>query len=96
MYAIRSYYVNGASEVKDLYFMFKGGSGYLFNLNWFQFTPSSMSKSFYVSPNGNDANDGLSTSRPWKSLAKAGSSSEIKPGDTVYLLVREKQSYAIH
>ena len=32
--------VNGVSGAHDLYLKFSGGSGYLFNLNWFTFTPS--------------------------------------------------------
>ncbi len=31
--------VSGANGVHDLYLIFKGGSGYLFNLNWWKFTP---------------------------------------------------------
>ncbi len=30
--------VNGASGMHDLYLVFTGGSGYLFNVNWFEFT----------------------------------------------------------
>lgn len=32
--------VTGASGVHDVYLVFKGGSGYLFNVNWFTFTDS--------------------------------------------------------
>lgn len=32
--------VNGASGVHNLYLKFTGGSGYLFNMNWFKFTVS--------------------------------------------------------
>ena len=39
-------------------------------------------KIYYLSPQGNDANDG-SPNRPWFSLAKAGPL--LKPGDRVYL-----------
>jgi arabinoxylan arabinofuranohydrolase len=31
--------VSGATGTRDLYFKFTGGGGYLFNLNWWQFTP---------------------------------------------------------
>ncbi|WP_246090637.1 glycoside hydrolase family 43 protein [Nonomuraea deserti] len=30
--------VNGATGTRDLYFRYTGGSGYLFNVNWWQFT----------------------------------------------------------
>jgi hypothetical protein len=33
--------VSGASGIHNLYLVFIGGSGYLFNLNWFQFVPVS-------------------------------------------------------
>jgi hypothetical protein len=33
--------VSGATGTRDLYLRFAGGSGYLLNLNWWQFTPSS-------------------------------------------------------
>lgn len=32
--------VSGATGTRDLYLRFAGGSGYLLNLNWWQFTPS--------------------------------------------------------
>jgi len=32
--------VSGAEGVHDLYFVFKGGSGYLFNIDWWKFTPA--------------------------------------------------------
>jgi hypothetical protein len=31
--------VSGATGTRDLYLRFAGGSGYLLNLNWWQFTP---------------------------------------------------------
>jgi hypothetical protein len=30
--------VSGATGTRDLYLKFTGGSGYLFNVNWWQFT----------------------------------------------------------
>ncbi|RCX14840.1 dockerin type I repeat protein [Anaerobacterium chartisolvens] len=36
--------ISGASGKHDLYLKFTGGSGYLFNLNWFQFTQSAFSR----------------------------------------------------
>jgi hypothetical protein len=30
--------VGGASGIRDVYLVFTGGSGYLFNVNWFRFT----------------------------------------------------------
>lgn len=33
----KSYSISGASGVHDLYLVFKGGTGYLYNLNWFKF-----------------------------------------------------------
>ena len=32
--------VNGATGVHDLYLRFTGGSGYLFNINWWKFNPA--------------------------------------------------------
>jgi hypothetical protein len=45
--------VNGATGTQDLYLVFAGGSGYLFNLNWWQFTSGT--------PNGGNllANPGM-------------------------------------
>lgn len=37
--------VSGASGVHDLYFVFTGGSGYLFNMNWWKFSESTDSVS---------------------------------------------------
>ena len=39
---------------------------------------------YYVSPTGNDANDGKSTSTPFQTLQKAANMTA--PGDTVYLM----------
>ncbi|RCX14816.1 alpha-galactosidase [Anaerobacterium chartisolvens] len=36
--------ISGASGKHDLYLKFTGGSGYLFNVNWFQFTQSAFSR----------------------------------------------------
>lgn len=36
--------VSGATGTRDLYLRFAGGSGYLLNLNWWQFTPGSGSE----------------------------------------------------
>ncbi len=33
--------INNASGVQDLYLVFKGGSGYLFNINWLEFSANS-------------------------------------------------------
>ncbi|MFA7158639.1 MAG: DUF1565 domain-containing protein [Kiritimatiellia bacterium] len=38
---------------------------------------------FYLSPEGNDENDGLSLRQPWRTLARAVKN--LKPGDTIYL-----------
>lgn len=38
---------------------------------------------FYLSPDGNDENDGLSLRAPWRTLARAVKN--LKPGDTLYL-----------
>ncbi|GAA3415021.1 hypothetical protein GCM10018952_37870 [Streptosporangium vulgare] len=35
--------ISGATGTRDLYLRFTGASGYLFNLNWWQFTPSGSS-----------------------------------------------------
>jgi hypothetical protein len=43
-----------------------------------------LSATYYVSCNGNDSNDGTSTSTPWATLAKA-SSQAYSPGDQVLL-----------
>ncbi|MFO7285348.1 MAG: right-handed parallel beta-helix repeat-containing protein [Gammaproteobacteria bacterium] len=39
---------------------------------------------YYVSPQGNDDNDGTSASAPWRTIAKANRS--VRPGDVVHLL----------
>ncbi len=39
---------------------------------------------FFVKPGGDDAADGLSVGKAWKTLAHA--TSQVRPGDTVYLL----------
>lgn len=39
---------------------------------------------FFLKPDGNDANDGLSVQKAWKTLARA--TSQLKSGDTLYLL----------
>ena len=46
-------------------------------------TTFSYSTNYYVSPNGNDANNGTSISTPWKTIEKVNAAS-IKPGDGVY------------
>lgn len=38
---------------------------------------------FYLAPNGNDQNDGLSTEKPWQTLVYA--MERLRPGDTLYL-----------
>src|ERR1700712_4185143 len=41
---------------------------------------------YYISTSGNDANNGTSTSTPWKTLTKLNSFfSSLKPGDNVLL-----------
>jgi len=42
----------------------------------------SPAKTYYVSPNGNDSNEGISVDSPWKSLAKLGEV-EFQPGDSI-------------
>lgn len=42
-YTTKTCSVSGASGTHNLYLKFTGGSGFLFNLNWFQFTASSVS-----------------------------------------------------
>ena len=44
---------------------------------------ASWSAEYYVSPSGDNANDGRSPSSPWRTIAKANST--VKPGDVVYL-----------
>jgi len=76
--------ISQASGVNDLYIVFKGGSGYLFNLNWLQFTPSQTSsgRTFYVSSNGNDNNQGTEAA-PFKTIQKAAST--VAAGDQVFI-----------
>jgi len=45
--------------------------------------PASVGKTYYVSPNGKDSNDGRSLITPWKTLAQAVKTAVA--GDTVYL-----------
>lgn len=42
------------------------------------------SKDYYVSANGNDANDGLSTSTPWKTIARVNQQTSFYPGDIIH------------
>ena len=44
--------VSGVSGVHDVYLVFTGGSGYLFNLNWFTFTPSTHTLTYSADSNG--------------------------------------------
>src|ERR1035438_7407924 len=46
---------------------------------------TSKATDYYVAANGSDANNGTSTSTPWKTLSKLNSFfSSLKPGDNVY------------
>ncbi len=45
-------------------------------------SPAAFCADYYVSPGGNDANDGSSPKAPWKSLAKVNRT-EFKPGDRI-------------
>jgi hypothetical protein len=47
-------------------------------------SPSCTGTCYFVSPNGNDANAGTSSSAPWRSIAKVNTlQSSLKPGDSV-------------
>lgn len=47
---------------------------------------NSKATNYYIAASGNDANNGTSTSTPWKTLSKLNSFfSSLKPGDNVYL-----------
>lgn len=49
------------------------------------FSQTAWSTVYYMSPTGNDANSGKSTSLPWKSIDRLHAAQSIlKPGDTVY------------
>jgi hypothetical protein len=49
--------VSGVSEKHDLYLKFTGGSGYLFNLNWFKFTSGSVTPTLTGDLNGDTSVD---------------------------------------
>ncbi len=44
--------------------------------------PAALAATYYVSPAGNDSNNGLSPSTPWQTVAKVNTSA-FQPGDTV-------------
>src|SRR5476649_2020916 len=46
--------------------------------------PSTTNRTFYLDPAGDDANDGLSAAKPWKSLSKI-EQARLQPGDQVLL-----------
>ncbi|HEY5405733.1 MAG TPA: hypothetical protein VIJ92_01540, partial [Ginsengibacter sp.] len=47
---------------------------------------NSKATNYYIAASGNDANNGTSTSTPWKTLSKLNSFfSSLKAGDNVYL-----------
>ncbi len=47
---------------------------------------NSKATNYYIAASGNDANNGTSTSTPWKTISKLNSFfSSLKPGDNVYL-----------
>ena len=48
------------------------------------FTPKAHAATYYISPNGNDSNDGFSASNPWKTFPHA--MGMLRAGDTLYLL----------
>ncbi|OGS34899.1 MAG: hypothetical protein A2293_05055 [Elusimicrobia bacterium RIFOXYB2_FULL_49_7] len=50
----------------------------------FNFTAACFAATYYVSPDGNDANDGLSSQAPWKTLSYA--SSHLPDGSTLVLM----------
>jgi len=52
-----------------------------FGFNWIQIAQH-QTFTYYVSPSGNDSNNGTSTSTPWRTLAKVNSF-PFGPGDTV-------------
>jgi hypothetical protein len=54
--------VSGATGVKDVYFVFTGGSGNLFNFNWWRFTGASGTYALSVTRTG--AGNGTVTSTP--------------------------------
>ncbi len=57
----------------------------MFVFSFMLFTMKAHAVTYYVSPAGNDANLGTSTSRPWKTLARVVKANSIlKPGDKVY------------
>ena len=49
----------------------------------FFFSTIASATDYYVSSSGNDANNGLSSSAPWKTIAKVNASSFV-PGDTIF------------
>lgn len=49
-----------------------------------KYIQSATSISYYVSPNGNDMNNGTSTSTPWKTIARVNQQASFYPGDVIY------------
>ena len=49
---------------------------------------SASATNYYVSANGNDANNGTSTSTPWQTINKLNSFKGFGVGDNVYFLWR--------
>jgi hypothetical protein len=56
--------------------------GLLCGLVWLAWTAAASAATYYISPNGNDADDG-SPSHPWQSLARA--QDDVHAGDTVLI-----------
>lgn len=95
----QSCFINGPTGTHDLFLVFTGPSGYLFNLNWFQFTHADYVKiqnvgtGLYVDGIGHTANgsnagqwsNGSSSNQRW-TLEKDGSNWRIKNvGTGLYL-----------
>ena len=55
----------------------------LFSIN-FSFPDNALGSVYYVSPFGQDNNDGLSTSKPWATFTRA--MAQLAAGDTLYLM----------
>jgi hypothetical protein len=54
----------------------------LFLCLFVSFSALAQNKTYYVSPSGNDANNGLTTTSPWRTLAKVNSF-DFEPGDQI-------------
>lgn len=62
----------------DLYLVFKGGSGYLFNIDWFRFTGGVITTPITISNNSSQSNNNVSTSTSTSKVPTTGTRIEAE------------------